>query len=86
MGEAHRLFSAAVKINPRAPGAWVNLGQVLHALKRNQEALACFDKARALEPDDVDILNHHANALLSLGRAAGGARRIPPGSGARPAA
>ena len=68
MGEAHRLLSAAVKINSRAPGAWVNLGHVLHALKRDQEALECFAKARALKPDDVDILNHHANALLSLGR------------------
>ncbi len=50
-------------------GAWANLGQVLHALKRAQEALECLDKARALAPDDVAILNQHANALLSLGRA-----------------
>ncbi len=69
MGEAHRLFSAAVKVNPRAPGAWANLGQVLHALKRNQEAVECLDKARMLAPDDVAILNQHANALLSAGRA-----------------
>ena len=86
MGEAHRLLSAAVKINPRAAGAWINLGEVLQALKRNEEALECFDKARALAPDDVDILNQHANALLSLDRAARGARRIPAGFGARAAA
>jgi tetratricopeptide (TPR) repeat protein len=67
-GDAHRMLSAAVKINPRVPGAWGNLGQVLHALKRNQEALVCLDKARALAPDDIDLLNHHANALLTLGR------------------
>ncbi len=53
LGEAHRLLSAAVKINPRVAGAWANLGQVLYALKRNEEALACIDKARALAPDDV---------------------------------
>ena len=69
MGEAHRLLSAAVKINPRAAGAWANLGQVQHALKRNDEALACLDKARALDRNDLAILNQHANALLSLGRA-----------------
>jgi tetratricopeptide (TPR) repeat protein len=68
IGEAHRLLAAAVKINPRVPGAWMNLGHVLHALKRGQEGLACFDKARALAPDDIGILNDHANALLSLGR------------------
>src|SRR5580704_3248381 len=48
MGEAHRLFSAAVKVNPRAPQAWANLGRALHALKREREALDCFDKAQAL--------------------------------------
>ncbi|MGA8615062.1 MAG: tetratricopeptide repeat protein [Xanthobacteraceae bacterium] len=68
MGEAHRLLSAAVRINARVPGAWANLGQVLQALKRHQEAIDCLDKARALAPDDVAILNQHANALLSLGR------------------
>ena len=56
IGEAHRLLSAAVKLNPRAPQAWANLGQVLHALKQEQDALECFDKARALAPDDIGIL------------------------------
>src|SRR5208282_1566119 len=64
MGEAHRLLSAAVKLNPRAPAVWANLGQVLHALKRDQEALECYDKARALAPENIDILNNRANALL----------------------
>jgi tetratricopeptide (TPR) repeat protein len=69
MGEAHRLFAAAAKINPRVPAVWANLGQALHVLKRSDEALACLDEARALAPDDVGILDQHANALLSLGRA-----------------
>src|SRR5215469_18737001 len=42
-GEAHRLFAAAVKINPQAPQALANLGLALHALKRDKEALDCFD-------------------------------------------
>jgi Flp pilus assembly protein TadD len=69
MGEAHRLFAAAAKINPRVPAVWANLGQALHVLKRSDEALACLDEARTLAPDDVAILHQHANALLGLGRA-----------------
>ncbi len=68
MGEAQRLLSAAVRINPRMPQAWMNYGEVLHALKRNAEAMDCFDKARALAPDDPAILNRRANALLSNGQ------------------
>jgi tetratricopeptide (TPR) repeat protein len=68
IGEAHRLFNAAVKANPAAPQGWSNLGQALHALKRGGEALDCLDKARALAPDDVNILYQHANVLLSLDR------------------
>ena len=68
IGEAQRLLAAAVKANPRAAGAWCNLGQALHALKRAPEALDCLDKARALAPDDVDILNQHANVLITLAR------------------
>ena len=68
IGEAHRLFSAAVKANPVAPRGLSNLGQALHALKRSGEALDYIDKARALAPDDVNILYQHANVLLSLDR------------------
>jgi tetratricopeptide (TPR) repeat protein len=66
-GEAERLFRAAVKANPGAPQAWSHLGQALHAQRRAAEALECLDKARMLAPDDVNILNQHANALLSCG-------------------
>jgi tetratricopeptide (TPR) repeat protein len=68
IGEAHRLFAAAVKANPVAPQGLSNLGQALHALKRSGEALDYIDKARALAPDDVNILYQHANVLLSLDR------------------
>src|SRR6202171_483204 len=52
VGEAHRLLSAAVKLNPRAPQAWANLGQVLHQLKQEQDALGCFDKGLVFAPAD----------------------------------
>jgi tetratricopeptide (TPR) repeat protein len=68
IGEAQRVLSAAVKADPRAAGAWCNLGQALHALKRAPDALDCLDKACVLAPDDPAILNQHANVLVTLGR------------------
>ena len=54
MGEAYRLMSAALKINPNAPDALINFANVLHALKRDSEALDCLDKALALRPGDLE--------------------------------
>jgi tetratricopeptide (TPR) repeat protein len=68
MGEAHRLISGALKLNPKMPDAWVNLANVLHALKRDTEALDCLDKALALRPGDANALQSRGNALLALGR------------------
>src|SRR5215472_16808706 len=45
MGEAYRLMSAALKINPNVPDVLINFANVLHALKRDSEALDCLDKA-----------------------------------------
>ena len=74
MGEAFRLMSAALKINGQAPELLMNFANVLHALKRDAEALDCLDKALALAPGDPDALLNRGNALLALGPAAGGAR------------
>ena len=52
MGEALRLINAALKINPRSAEALVNLSNVMHALKRDQDALDCLDKALTIKPDD----------------------------------
>ena len=54
-GEAYRLITAALKVNPR---------------KRDGEALANIDKALALAPDHVDAHNNHGNLLLELKRPA----------------
>ena len=68
MGEALRLLSSAVKINPRVPDALFNLANVLHALKRDADALDCLDKALALNPADPQTLLNRASALLSMQR------------------
>jgi len=68
MGEAHRLMAAALKINPNAPDALVNFANVLHALKRDGEALTHLDKALALRPGDQEALLYRGNALNALDR------------------
>ncbi|MEJ2375089.1 MAG: tetratricopeptide repeat protein [Pseudolabrys sp.] len=68
MGEAYRLISAALKINDRAPDAWMNFANVLHALKRDADALDALDRALALKPGDPNALANRGNALLSLNR------------------
>jgi len=69
-GEAYRLISAALAVNPRSADARSNLGLVLHALKRDADALASFEQALALEPGHVEALNNRASALLKLNRPA----------------
>ena len=68
MGEAHRLMAAALKANANAPDAWMNFANVLHALKRDGEALDALDKALALRPGDAETLSKRGDALLALDR------------------
>ena len=65
-------------------GAWAGLGQTLINLGRLDEAMAAFDKALALNAEEVDALLGRARALLLAGRLAEGwpaykARRRKPG-------
>jgi tetratricopeptide (TPR) repeat protein len=57
-----------LKINPNAPDALVNFANVLHALKRDGEALTHLDKALALRPGDQEALLYRGNALNALDR------------------
>jgi tetratricopeptide (TPR) repeat protein len=47
---------------------WVNAGAGLDALGRHQEALLCYDRAMALEPDHELAWVHRGVALEALGR------------------
>ena len=69
-GEAYRLITAALAVNPRSADARSNLGLVLHALKRDADALASFEQALALDPDHVEALNNRGTALLAFARPA----------------
>jgi tetratricopeptide (TPR) repeat protein len=68
-GEAFRLMSAALKVNGQSPDAWSNFANVLHALKRDDEALDAIEKALALRPDDASLSQQRGSALYALGRA-----------------
>ena len=68
-GAACALIESALKVNPQSPQALANLGMVLAALNRNDEALAAIDRALALQPDNFETLNSRGNVLLKLNRA-----------------
>lgn len=65
---AEAFFSQAIRINPSDALAHSNLGNVLLALGRPQEALAAYDRALGLKPDFAGACNGRGNALLELGR------------------
>jgi predicted O-linked N-acetylglucosamine transferase (SPINDLY family) len=46
----------------------INRGNTLHELRRHEEALASFDRALALKPDDADLHNYRGNTLRELKR------------------
>jgi len=49
---------------------WNNKGNSLLSLNRDEEALACYEKALQINPRDALSWSNKANALLSLGRPA----------------
>lgn len=49
--EARKLFLAALSANPYLTGAWFDLGKLFYGTFKTEEAWACWDAARALNPD-----------------------------------
>src|SRR5579871_3050030 len=54
--EGLSLIGSALQRNPDFPPALMNYGRALDALKRPEEALAAFDRALAVEPNQVEVL------------------------------
>jgi predicted O-linked N-acetylglucosamine transferase (SPINDLY family) len=67
--EALRLIEAALEKDSNSPEALANYGGVLCSLNRHRTALAYYDRALALRPDDVLALTNRGAALTALGRA-----------------
>jgi tetratricopeptide (TPR) repeat protein len=66
--EAAQAWAALVTILPKEPGPRVAHGHVLSLLGRHEPALAEFDAALALDPDDAEALLGAGTALARLGR------------------
>src|SRR4029077_20256290 len=67
---ALRLFKRALLLDPLSAQVQCDLGIVLAALRRYDEALACFDKLIAMHADFVETHFRQGNVLLGLGRLA----------------
>jgi predicted O-linked N-acetylglucosamine transferase (SPINDLY family) len=64
---AVRLLKHALLVDPQSAAAQRDLGIVLAALKRQDEALVCFDKLVAMKPDFAGAHYHRGRVLLELG-------------------
>jgi predicted O-linked N-acetylglucosamine transferase (SPINDLY family) len=60
----------SVAADPGNAGSWRNLGHALFALKRFEEAIACYDKALAFEPDNPIMWKKRAAAMDAIGKKA----------------
>ena len=65
--EAERLLTHALELQNDMRMAWLDLGKVLSEENKNQEALAAFRKAEALDPADPDAHYRLARLYTTLG-------------------
>jgi predicted O-linked N-acetylglucosamine transferase (SPINDLY family) len=65
---AERLLRRALLVDPQSAAARCDLGVVLAALQRPDEALACYDHLIAFRPDFFDAHFNRGNLLLRLER------------------
>jgi predicted O-linked N-acetylglucosamine transferase (SPINDLY family) len=65
---AERFLKLAVLSNPQSAAARCDLGVLLASLRRQDEALACFDKLIAMKADFGDAHFQRGNVLLALRR------------------
>ncbi len=65
---AANAYGSALDWSPNLPDAWAGLGQAEHARGRLPEALAAFDRANELDPEDPWIRNNRGVTLRDMGR------------------
>jgi tetratricopeptide (TPR) repeat protein len=58
----------AVALNPNDAESWINLGAVLHSLKRLDEAQASLERALRIAPSDPSAHYNYGVLLMALGR------------------
>jgi tetratricopeptide (TPR) repeat protein len=65
---AEQMIRRAIALNGRSPDYYCNLGSVLQAMGRLDEAVASYEVALALAPSHSKAHNNLGNALRALGR------------------
>ena len=68
LAEARQLCEGVLVTEPANSGALSCLGEVLLAMRRPEEALACFERLVQAQPNGVEALCNRGIALLVLGR------------------
>ncbi len=74
LSNAERLYRQILDADPTQTIAFANLGVILVATGRRQEALICFQKSIALKPNLADTHFHLGNVYLSQGEVAEASR------------
>ncbi|HEX7077166.1 MAG TPA: tetratricopeptide repeat protein [Candidatus Eisenbacteria bacterium] len=64
-------FDQALALNPNVAKAWLNKGNALAALERNDSSRVCFDRAIALQPNLADAWNNRGGIKLRANDLAG---------------
>ncbi|MBV8647737.1 sulfotransferase [Paludibacterium sp.] len=67
---AQAVMQQALRLQPRDPEVWNNLGNLLRVHRRLSESLQCLEQARALAPGAMLIHLNLGQALLEMRRAA----------------
>src|SRR5207249_2982140 len=68
VNEAQKLASRAVQLSPQSASFYDTLARVQLKQGQREAALATFEQALKLEPDNVDALIGMANALCDAGK------------------
>ena len=66
--DAEVAFNHAIKLNPRHPDVWFDLGNLMLSQRRFAEALEQYEQALHLQPDDDDAALNAGHALMGIGR------------------
>jgi tetratricopeptide (TPR) repeat protein len=66
LGDAERFYKRAINADASSPVLHANHGSVLHQLARYEEAVACYQKALAINPDYADACYNLANSNRAI--------------------
>ena len=66
--EAEQLLRSIISRQPKALCAWMDLGLCLHRQSKQQEALQCFDRVQAIDPEHCMAAANRITMLKDAGR------------------